>query len=532
MKKKILVLLLSLPFALKAATITSTANGGSWGATTTWVGGHVPATTDDVVIATTSGHSVNTASGFDYCASVTINSNAILNINGGGVGVIGGLTTNNGTIEGSGNLGFTGLGTVLTGGGDWSSFSGKLFFYSVNGGQTIDASVDINSSMTHIYMEPDASTWTTAGPVRVTNNGIVKTSNGTLTSLNTAYSCNWINAAGATLKVTGASLTGSKDSLTASASGNMVIYGGSGNYNIKTPVGATYDGLTCAGTGTVSLAAALTTNNLTVSSGTLDSKTFQVTGNSSGTMTMSSGATLLLGTTASTTNVSFPTNFTSANISLDAASTVKYLAKTASQSVSVTPTYGNLMIDAGSAITKTPSGTPLAIGGNLTINTNATLSETTNTINLTGSATINGSLTYSSGSLNIGGDFTNNGTFTEGTGTVTFNGTGTQNINGTATTTFNNLTVAGSGSQDVKLNYALTVNGDVTLSSGDLDVTTSNYGITMYSNGNWTNNGGTFSYHSGTVTFYGSTIGGSNNSTFYNMEVIGSLSLNSSIRFW
>jgi hypothetical protein len=54
MKHKLLFLsiaMLVLATALHAGTITSTATGGKWSATTTWVGGVVPGATDDVVIA-------------------------------------------------------------------------------------------------------------------------------------------------------------------------------------------------------------------------------------------------------------------------------------------------------------------------------------------------------------------------------------------------------------------------------------------------------------------------------------------------
>ena len=83
-----LALLLIITFA-KGATITSTANGGNWESPSTWVGNKVPSTTDDVVIATiiiiTTKpiviHSVDGNSNSYTCASLTINSGAILNMN-------------------------------------------------------------------------------------------------------------------------------------------------------------------------------------------------------------------------------------------------------------------------------------------------------------------------------------------------------------------------------------------------------------------------------------------------------------------
>ena len=59
--------------------ITSTATGGLWSATGTWVGGIVPSTNDDVVIANTSGQvTVDTTT--TIAKSVTINSGSTLGI--------------------------------------------------------------------------------------------------------------------------------------------------------------------------------------------------------------------------------------------------------------------------------------------------------------------------------------------------------------------------------------------------------------------------------------------------------------------
>ena len=292
---------------------------------------------------------------------------------------------------------------------------------------------------------------------------------------------------------------------------------------------------------TVTLAGAESvTNNFAISAGTFDCQTYQLTGNATGTFTMAAGSSLLIGVTASATAVAFPTNFTTANITLDPASTVTYHANTA-QTVSNTPTYGNLIIGTGAtATTKTPGGTPMAIAGNLTINASSTLSETTNTINLTGNLTNNGTLSFSTGALNIGGNFTNNLTFTAGTSTVTFDGTANEAINGTvAAETFYNVIVnltagqtLGTGGSTVTVttnnltittgNFTapatLNINGTLTLTAGTLTA-----GTTINIMGNWTNNGGTFTPGTNLVKFVGTSgeviNGTAAAQTFYNVTV-------------
>ncbi len=87
-----------------------------------------------------------------------------------------------------------------------------------------------------------------------------------------------------------------------------------------------------------------------------------------------------------------------------------------------------------------------------------------NFINLTNAGTIQGNGTYK-----IGGVFTSTGTFTAGSSLVNFNGNGNQTIPGL---TFNNLSVAGSGSTKTAAGN-ITVNGTLTVFTKDtIDMST------------------------------------------------------------
>ncbi|RYE35097.1 MAG: T9SS type A sorting domain-containing protein [Sphingobacteriaceae bacterium] len=69
-----LMLLLSPVFYANAATITSTASGGNWNDGTTWVGGAIPKSTDDVVIATNATVLMDAANVGTGILSLTISS--------------------------------------------------------------------------------------------------------------------------------------------------------------------------------------------------------------------------------------------------------------------------------------------------------------------------------------------------------------------------------------------------------------------------------------------------------------------------
>lgn len=76
-----LLIVLSLPIISIADTRISTASGGDWNSTSTWVGGLIPLAGDDVVIAT-SGTGAVTVDGLQTCVNLTIKSSGRLIIIG------------------------------------------------------------------------------------------------------------------------------------------------------------------------------------------------------------------------------------------------------------------------------------------------------------------------------------------------------------------------------------------------------------------------------------------------------------------
>ena len=286
-----------------------------------------------------------------------------------------------------------------------------------------------------------------------------------------------------TLNLAGA--TNTIGTLTTTASGSTVNYNGTTNQTVYTS--NNYRNLTISGSGTKTMQGNFTLNeNLYITgTATFATGTNTLTG-SSGTLTMDGGSTFTLGTTGSATSVPWPT-FTGGYF-LNTNSTVVYQANTNTQTITTTPTYGNLTILTGATtLTKTTSAGDLNVNGNLTL-TNGTGTITlgfentvprinTVTGNLLGNGTLNMTTSHT---LNIGGDNLHTGTFTRATGTVNYNGTNkTQLIRGGIT--YYNLTVSGGGTK--YLGSATTVDAAGTLSLGGAVLQLGDYNLTLLNTG-------------------------------------------------
>ncbi|MEK7588489.1 MAG: hypothetical protein AAB438_01590, partial [Patescibacteria group bacterium] len=249
----------------------------------------------------------------------------------------------------------------------------------------------------------------------------------------------------------------------------------------------------------ITMSSADASNKLYVQAGVLNDAGNTIVGTANGTLEVASGAALCVSGANGATNATcdssatpttastFPTNYTNGNITLGTTSTIYYNAD-AAQTISSTPTYGNLYLKP--TIT---SGRTFTAGGALTINGDFTINPTaasalaltvnpagnitvasgkTTTITRTTSATstldlrpVSTDYNLSTGLLNIatGGTldatsavstitltatsgtlFTNAGTFTQGTSEVLVTGAGSTTLL-SAGTTFHKLTINNSG---------------------------------------------------------------------------------------
>lgn len=321
--------------------------------------------------------------------------------------------------------------------------------------------------------------------------------------------------------------------LTATASPNEVHYTSTtANQTIKS---TTYHHLFIDKAGRVGTLGGVTTINgsLSVTAGTLADGGFQITGNGTGTLTLAAGTTLTLGVVATAT--SFPTTFTAGHIALNATSTVNYNSNLA-QTISELPTYGNLTTTATGAVTKTAAGA-VTIAGLFTNGTNNTFADGGFTITVKDGATMTGTHTGSGKILFTGGSASHSvsGTY-QNVELDDSNGvllSGTTTINGTLTIT------SGSFDTDARLTVvtgATTVNGgsllissttqtktfaDITIASGAAMNFTAAEAVTI--NGNLTVNGtGVISGTSGVWTLQkigGGSIGGTTTA----LTILGSL---------
>jgi len=488
---------------------------------------------------------------------LTLNSNLINN--GGtvsGTGTTGGVTIAGTATQSIGS--FTTTGTVsMTKTAGTATLTGNI-----NGGSlTINGSggtltLDNGTALTHTF----TGAWTqTAGTLNcnlstltvstITNTGgtfnsntgtVVFTGTATIPNLNyynlsftgtttkifgtgvtISVANNWNVSSPATMTTTaGATVTGSISGTGAISmgSGTITLGGdftntgtftcgtGTVNYNGVTQqvMGNTYYNLTLSNSGVKTTASATVTvnNNLTIAGSATFNLTYGVFGNATGIFSMAAGTNLIIGT-AGSGNMLFPTNFTSANISLNSSSTVTYNSDTNVQTVSNTPAYGNLVISNLNSKSILLTATPAVINGTLQVNAGNTFGLGAGTsgyaLNIIGNAIINGTLDFGGGGiskiLNLTGNLSGSGSITQTTNightlnlggannsigsfvtfigsgsTVNYNGAGSQQI--FASPNYINLTISGGGAKT--LQGVTSVGNILTLTSGILTTTSTN----------------------------------------------------------
>jgi Secretion system C-terminal sorting domain len=454
------LLVIILSATITAATITSNAVTGNWSATTSWVGGIIPAATDIVVIAT--GANISTA-GNQTCAGITITGTLSM--------AAGNVLTVNGNVSGAGTWTAANATRNISLTGNWSlnaaaTSSGTATFTGTNAQTLTGRLSSVNNTATLVINKTGGSV--TLG--NALNVAAFTNTAGTFDPSTYLLTAGTRTFTAGTLRVGGATWAGNySGAITQPAAGTIEYYANT----VQTVNNIAYPGnLTLSGSGTKTLtmtAARTITGNLTVNTGA----NFTTAGNFAFTVagTTSITGTLTLG---GTTGKTFTGNVTinSGGVWNETGASIYSFA-------------GNLQNN-GTTFTAN-TGTHTFSGATKTISGASTISIPT--VTFTGANTNSGTLTVPTLLTVTGVTLLNNSTITattalSGTGGVTNGSTGVLNIGAasaittlTATaagntvnytgavqtvkpTTYVNLSLSGSG---LKTTATITVNGILTL---------------------------------------------------------------------
>ncbi len=544
---KLIVLLAVLSlFAVKssrAASITSTTTGGNWNDTTTWVGGVVPGSSDDVTIANG--------------ATVTINTNFTVNS----------LTVGQGT---SGILTFDSITRTITIAGDVTVASGGTFItqssgsathtMTIGGNLTNNGTFDMSRGGTTLLCDVTFNkngNQTVSGTGATTrfnnitlNMGTSKNNTLEISSTNFAASAGFLTLTNGTLKMSGsytfsntffssagytiASTQGiwlNNTNVTVTAQdGSPLLDGGTlritgGTYNVGTSTGSslTYKNnaaITIEG-GTLNIAGRLSPKTAGTSTHTV---TYNQSGGTVTVVISGSISTLLAGFDVSISGSSFTMSGGTIVLQKPTSFTSDYLVVASTNSITGgTIQVGNSSTQLGQTM-RISSTVPLF---NLTVNTtNAPTATLLSNITVKGDVNIQtGAMLSTTLNMTTTGNWTNSGTFTAGSGTVTFNGT-SQTLTGN--TTFNNFTINAGSTVDTGTSLA-TVNGTYT-NNGQLKHTDTH---SVGSSGTFVDgtNVATTDLSSGTASFGSTTVNSAAGNTTNPYDSCGNLP-NAVQRFW
>ncbi|HYK76556.1 MAG TPA: G8 domain-containing protein, partial [Daejeonella sp.] len=481
------------------------------------------------------------------------------------------------TYDPGANYTYNGIATQNTGSGLPTIISGKLTILNSAGVKlnniTPTGTITINSpgtltvngllQPTEAQVIAGSGTLTGSGTVEVSRTAATPDFSSQYTITNKTLSNLTVNYNG-----TGAQTISAIDygNLTISANGpRTVTLPNSGNIGISgtfnpTATSTTYtitgSTVNFNGSGTQSIPANFSFNNLSTSTGGIKSAGSPVT--VQGNLSIGSNTTLATGAALNVAgNFSNAGNFTHNNGSVNlngAAQTIS--GNTSFYILNLSGTgnkdFGNAEVTIGNSFTANGGS---MVGGSSTFIFNGSNGSITgaNAKNFYKLQINNGaSIAVNGGTLNISNSFINNGAFNQSAGNTTFNNN--QTLTGTGTTTFGGLTVQ-SGSFLNAGTHNFTINGgslsassggtfnggtatvaftgassigngtgtinfnNLTIGSGTLSNSTNkNFSLS----GNWTNNG-TYTAGAETITLNGAaqTIGGNNSTTFSNLTLAG-----------
>ena len=434
--KYITVLTFALLFINKvdAASITSNAVTGNWNSTSTWVGGVVPTSGDNVTIA--SG-AIITLTANAACTSITFTSgatsNSTISLAGYTLTISGALTIpradrNNSKI----NLVDVGSGTLN---------AGSIAFTS--GGQTVAHQITIST-----------------GTVNVS--GDITINSGTSTSASIVFT-----GAGTLNAGVGIMTTGTSGGTLTTVSGSTINYNGTADQTIKA---VTYNGnLTLSGSGTKTFSAATTIKgDLSIASGVTAALGTGLTHLLTGTLYFNSVAQTAgkwgYGSPATSTNTTYFANNTGV------ISNTPFITNTWT---GTTNTDWGTATNWSKGFVPTSSNTDSVVIANISGKQpiiNSTVSIVSMSIATGATLSVQGT-----NSLSISGNLNNSGTLTGTSSTIAFTGAA-QTITSSALTFFN-LTLSGTGAKTFTngptVNGILTLGGSTAYLSGSLTYGTS-----------------------------------------------------------
>jgi hypothetical protein len=467
-------------------TITSSTSG-NWNSTNTWVGGVVPTSVDNVVIA--SSHTV-TVSADATCKKINFTGT------GGVVSVNTGITLTVSTSVNVDQADQNNAGTI--------SGLGTLTCTSINVGTSVP-SLTAGRTTT---LTSTISTLTSTGSITLTsrnfssnnNNPLFYLQSGTLTctnvttvhpsGTNTATISLATGAATGTLKLSGSSPftldTDGTNTITLNGTAATVEYSGTAQTVLNTP----YTNLTLSGSGNKITAAFSISGTLSIQ-GTAAAITTAPSFGASSTLEYKNAGN------RTTTAIEWPSSSGPANLIIDNSGSTVTMLGSANRTLSGNLTLtGGTLADAGNILTvqgniagagtQTGAGSIAMTGASKTIS-GATLGNVTlnnaSGFSLSGSPTINGALTFTLGKLSLGANTLNlAGTVASMTTTNSITGSSTSNLSITGsgtlgvlllnqttagtTNTLNNLTINRSSTGVVNIGSALNLVGNLTVTNG------------------------------------------------------------------